>query len=264
MPSLCACAQLVHKNTAYATTVELLEKKHRILFVSIRAGSSLAFASRHFFSPPPSHLFFRARKELPPPPLILSLRVSSAPDSWSKKRGRRRETLIQSANACGPKKGRKQGSRVWKLRGQTSSVFFLSSVGGRRIAAEPRPEGAWGCNAESGWRLCGPTPSVRPPGGNIGYQLPTILHQKQEAKGTLTKKGRRKKTLPPSCPYRHGGMEGGGKTRKKWERTFLCFFSFLLFGMRENWEGKRRKKIKTASDSYPRKEGRKRRNQWAR
>ena len=109
-----------------------------------------------------------------------------------------------------------------------------------------------------------PLPPCAPPGGNIGYQLPTILHQKQEAKGTLTKKGRRKKTLPPSCPYRHGGMEGGEETRKKWEGTFLCFFSFLLFGMRENWEEKRRKKIKTASDSYPRKEGRKRRNQWAR
>lgn len=90
--------------------------------------------------------------------------------------------------------------------------------------------------------------SVRAPprGGNIGYQLPTILHQKQEAKGTLTKKGRRKKTLPPSCPYRHGGMEGGGKTRKKWERTFLCFFpfSFLACGKTGKRSGGRKLKLR--------------------
>ncbi len=110
-----------------------------------------------------------------------------------------------------------------------------------------------------------PLPPCAPPGGILAtnYQPYCTTKSKKQKEHSQKREEERK----PCRLVAHTvtvAWKAGGKLEKSGKELFCVFFSFLLFGMRENWEGKRRKKIKTASDSYPRKEGRKRRNQWAR
>lgn len=109
-----------------------------------------------------------------------------------------------------------------------------------------------------------PLPPCAPPGGILATNYQPYCTKSKKQKEHSQKREEERKPCRLVAHTVTVAWKAGGKLEKSGKELFCVFFSFLLFGMRENWEGKRRKKIKTASDSYPRKEGRKRRNQWAR